>query len=297
MFNFSNSSSVKGSAYIILNVIRSLNILILLLIAASSVILMIPAKMPDGFTFFNDVALFFILMICIFLAISELPSFKAIGFIRAWYTRNWPVVGPGRGLKWFGLAMTILGCHTLGRLSDPRNGTDHMDLAFWRLCLAAGILAIAFGIINIVTSWLYSSKGGMTARELRSTGAVTETEKYYSNSGKSDSYDAYSTEGYESHRSESVRKEKGKSWWNRKAKKPEISGPMPHQPDLEKGEVMDDPLPSRSSPVIPGLQRPPSALHPIHGRQPSHARKYSNSHYSVASIDQFSQYPHDQNRI
>ncbi|KAK8094524.1 hypothetical protein PG997_001209 [Apiospora hydei] len=291
MFNVNNSSSVKGSAYIILNVIRSLNILVLLLIAASSVILMIPAKMPDGFTFFNDVALFFMLVICIFLAVSELPSFKAIGFVRAWYTRNWPAVGPNRGLKWFGLAMVILGCHTLGRLSDPRNGLDHMDLPFWRLCLAGGILAITFGFVNIITSWLYSGEGGLNARELRSKGAVTETAYY--NSGKSDTYDTYS-EDYESHRSDSVRKEKSRSWWPKSNKKPKISRPMPYEPDLEKGEeVVDDPVPSRSSPVIPGLQRPPSALHPIHGRQPSHPdhKRRPSSRYSLASnVDQFSQF-------
>ncbi|KAK8086999.1 hypothetical protein PG994_001973 [Apiospora phragmitis] len=291
MFNVDRSSSVKGSAYIILNVIRSLNILVLLLIAASSVILMIPAKMPDGFTFFNDVALFFILVICIFLAVSELPSFKTIGFIQAWYTRNWPAVGPHRGLKWFGLAMVILGCHTLGRLSDPRNGPSHMALPFWRLCLAGGILAITFGIVNIVTSWLFSGEGGLTARELRSNGAVTSTETY--SSRKADPYDTYS-EDYESHRSASVRKEKGRSFWNRGNKKPKISRPMPFQPDLEKGEeVIDDPVPSRSSPVIPGLQRPPSALHPIHGRHPSnpnHLRQPSGNRYSLASnVDQFSQ--------
>lgn len=295
MFNVTNSSSVKGSAYIILNVIRSLNILVLLLVAASSVILMIPAKMPDGLTFFNDVAQFFIMVICVFLIISELPSFKMIAFIRQWYSRNWPAVGPQRGLKWFGMAMVILGCHTLGRLSDPRNSIGNMGLPFWRLCLAGGMLAITFGIVNIITSWLYSNEGGLTARELRSNGATTETETY--SSGKPDPYNTYS-EDYVSPHSASVRKEKGRSWWNRGNKKPKISRPMPYEPDVEKGEeVIDDPVPSRSSPVIPGLQRPPSALHPIHGRHPSHPshmRQPSgqpSNRYSLASnVDQFSQF-------
>lgn len=58
--------------------------------------------------------------------------------------------------------------------------------------------------------------------------------------------------------------------------KPKISHPI-LQPDVEHGMSDGSPPESRQSPILPGVERPPSALHPavIGGRGP-----YT---YSVAS--------------
>lgn len=62
--------------------------------------------------------------------------------------------------------------------------------------------------------------------------------------------------------------------------KPVISDPQPFHPDLEVGESYDHQKMDRSSPIVPGVERPPTAMHPANLRPPPAPR---SSIYSVAS--------------
>lgn len=139
-----------------------------------------------------------------------------------------------------------------------------MPLAFWRLCLASGILGIVFGTFNIAASRVWSG----CVRTVRSQGATAAREDEY----LPDTHSGYAT----SQRSNSVKNEKRQRHSIFKRGKPKISHPMP-QHDVEQGMSDGYPPESRQSPILPGVERPPSALHPaiIGGRGP-----YT---YSVAS--------------
>jgi hypothetical protein len=254
MLGLSSVTAGKGWGYIILNTIRGINLLILTTIAASSVSLMVVAKMPNGFTFFSDVSLAFIIGVCVILVMSEL------GFCKTWINRNWPTVGHQAGFTWLGIAMIIMGSHTLGELSDARNSPETMSLPFWRLCIGSGVVSIFFGFVNILTSWLYGNKNGLCARNVRSNGATADN----------DNNNDYHDDKLPSYRSESF-KDTRKSRFTMfgRGGKPNISGPIRH--DIEQGD--DCPVDNRGSPVIPGLQRPPTLMHPA----------VRASEYSVAS--------------
>lgn len=243
MFSLDSSRGGRGAGYIILNILRCINMLILATIAASSVVLMVVAKMPNGFTFFNDISLLFIVGVCIIFIISEC-EFK---WSQGYFEEHWPVIAPHRGFTWLGVGMIVMGSHTLGELSDSRNNPDSMSLPFWRLCIAAGILAIVFGVANIVSSWLFSTKG-QGARSVRNDGAQSTTQ--------APAYDTYS-----SHSSNYSHNEKPQarsfSFYGNKSKinRSDIGAPIPQ--DLEAGHGED-----RRSPIIPEIQRPDSVLHP-----------------------------------
>lgn len=290
MFNITSSSGGKGSGYIILNVVRVLNIIVLTTVAAASVVFMVVGKMPDGFTFFNDISLAFVVVSSIILVISEI-DWKYNGFFNGWIEDNFPVISSHRGFTWLGAAMIILGSHTLGRLSDPRNSPKTMTLPLWRLCIGAGILAIIFGFVNTLLSWLFKGPDGQNARGIRKNGATNSLEQL-------------PEEGYSSHRTNSVKsnksvhKEKKRRTFFGRANKqasesqsalnsrPTISHPIPqdqYHHDLEKGYPRDDEeesIESRRSPIMPDVIRPPQATHPIF--------RNSLKAYSVAShIDRY----------
>lgn len=245
----------KGWGFIVLNIIRACNILVLTTIAVSSAVLMVVAKMPNGFTFFSDISMAFVVTVCFFLGLSE------IGVWGRWFTRNWPAFGPERGLTWLGFSMLMMGSHILGKLSDDRFTQDKMGVIFWNVCMAAGILSYIFGFTNVITSWWFGKRQGRNVRTFRNTGAIEPEENWHGS-------DSYST----SKTSRSSHKEKSRSIFNPfgKSRKPQISGPMPSD-DMEKGYAPMD----RGSPLAPEIQRPPTLQHP--------AIRRGSIHYSTAS--------------
>ncbi|KAK6081268.1 hypothetical protein SCUP515_02956 [Seiridium cupressi] len=246
----------KGWGFIALNILRACNIIVLTTIAVSSAVLMVVAKMPDAFTFFSDIAMAFIVIVCFFLGLSE------IGVWGKWFIRNWPAFGPGRGLTWLGFAMLMMGSHILGKLSDDRFTQDKMGTIFWNVCMAAGILSYIFGVTNVIMSWWFGKRQGRNLRTFRNTGETVPSEEF-PDTGSS----------YASQRTYSTHKEKTKSMFNPfgRSKKPQISGPM-HPDDIEKGFPPMD----RGSPIAPEIQRPPTLQHPA-------MRRGSFSGYSEAS--------------
>ncbi|KAI1481245.1 hypothetical protein F4774DRAFT_45534 [Daldinia eschscholtzii] len=256
-----SSSGFQGSAFIILQVIRACNLAVLLAVIFVSGIMMYFAKMPNGFQFFNDVSLAFVIAVAGLLFWSELP----IKTGKAMITRNWPAIGEDRGFTWLGIAMILIGCHHLGALSNKTYANEDVPFQVWQAIMASGIIAIAFGVTNAIASFVFSNKAsGVHAREVRNNGATTR--------------DVNFTEEYDSYRSNSVRKEKTKSRFSIFARgKPKISHPIPQ--DVEYGHSEDHlPIDDRSSPIIPDVKRPPTALHPAYNAGSRSSRYSEASH-------------------
>lgn len=269
MFSFNSSSGFQGSGYIYLNVVRALNIIILQAVAAACILMMVFAKMPNGYTFFADVSLFFIVCACFLLTWSELP----IKAGKSWIANHFPVISEGFGFTWFGVTMFVMGCHTLGALSHEPFTPATIPLPIWQLIIAAGILAMIAGVLNIVSSLVFKNKeAGVTAREVRNYGATTAESVAWASENNSQ-------------RTESIRNEKPKpSRINRLTgvftkKKMDISGPIgPVQHDGASAHGDSYPVNERGSPIVPGLDRPPTALHPLYygGRRSSHYSEVSH---------------------
>ena len=266
MFNFKSRTGFQGSGYVVLNGLRAVNIFVLAATAAACFLLIIFAKMPNAFQFFTDVTLLCVAAACCLLVWTELP----FDFGKGWIHATWPAFGPGHGFVWLGVAMLLMGCHTLGALSHEPYTKKDLGGTVWRVVAASGCLGIAFGILNVLASLLYSDRSErMTAREVRAKGATAHGHGSGGGSGS-----GYDTDGYSS-RSDSVRQEKFRS--RRMSRfRLAISRPLQSEQDVERGganhgnshgECPDNgggaaAIDDRSSPLVPQLKRPPTALHP-----------------------------------
>ncbi|KAI0479269.1 hypothetical protein GGR56DRAFT_370875 [Xylariaceae sp. FL0804] len=264
----------RGHAYIILNVLRGINITVLLAVMISSAIMMIFAKLPNGFQFFDDVTHFFVICVAGLLIFCELgvwqKGLEMIGTLG-------PVFANDGGFVWFGLTFFLLGCHLLGTLSSDVYTKKSVPKSVSQVIMASGVLAIAIGIINVIASFAFSSKQ-CDAHQMRSKGASD-------NKNPTAAYDGQSIGSYGSSMRKEYPTEKRKSAWANPFRKSKISSPITH--DMEQGPVVEhyapEELDSRSSPIAPGLARPPTALHPAN----------RNSFYSeVSHLDRF-----DDNKI
>ena len=80
-----------------------------------------------------------------FLIVSEVPIFPR------YFDRNWPLLGRKSGFITLAILMTMLGVEVLGNLHCQGHSIKgSLGLAFWRIILSAGILALVMGGINIV---------------------------------------------------------------------------------------------------------------------------------------------------
>ncbi|KAF7554409.1 hypothetical protein G7046_g6831 [Stylonectria norvegica] len=279
MFGMFNNDSLRGPGMIVLQVLRAFTLIGLATAVAACWTLIIKIDTANGFFFFDAASLFFTSTISVLLALSELP------FARGYFRRTWPVLSEQHGLTWLGLAMTLIGCNILGKLNQPANSSDKLGLPFWRLVLAAGILSITFGVLNIICSFIFhDGKNGINARSVRSQGSLATSIK--GAPIKSDPYnDQYSV------RSASLRNEKTKTkfmsmFWKKDAggkpsEKPTISHPMPAHYDVERNAGSDDEWDhDRRSPIVPEIRRPDTALHPINGAHTARSSYYSEAHMS-----------------
>ncbi|KAI1388752.1 uncharacterized protein F4822DRAFT_429368 [Hypoxylon trugodes] len=264
MLGVKSQSGFQGSAFIILQVIRCCNIAVLLAIIFVSGVMMYFAKMPNGFQFFNDVSLAFVIGISGLLLWTELP----IEFGKEMIGRNWPVISEARGFTWLGISMILMGSHHLGALSNDTYNNKDVPFQVWQAILGTGIISIAFGVTNIISSLIFSNKkDGVHAREVRNKGATTQ--------------DVIFHEEYESYRSNSIRKEKPKTrsfFFGKGDAKPKISHPIAVH-DIEHGHGDELPMvDDRSSPIIPDVKRPPTALHPAYNAGSRSSRYSEASH-------------------
>ncbi|KAI1291629.1 hypothetical protein F5Y03DRAFT_30582 [Xylaria venustula] len=255
MFGKGSSSGFQGHAYIILQVIRFCNVAVLLAVMVASVLMLIFAKLPNGFQFFADIVHALVFFFAALLIFTEIGLW---GKGQRFVARAWPMLGPDRGFSGLGAIMVLIGCHLLGGLNSGIYSADGVPSQIPQVIIGAGIISIAFGFTNIIASLLFKSEK-VRAREVRHAGATTRDVNFN---------EVYST------RSNSTRK-------------PEISGPMPanHQFQSDNSEYYGEDsksamsFDSRHSPIVPQISRPATAMHPALQRQ---------SVYSEAShIDRF----------
>jgi hypothetical protein len=279
---FLSTAASRGAGMIVLQVLRAFSVIALASALVSCWVLILNIETKRDWFPFEGASLFFLSCLPIFLIISEFP---AIRFVKNYFRKAWPAVCPEAGLGWFGTGMVVLGCNLLGKLNQAAFDTKHMGESFRQLVLAAGILNLIFGVINIICNFIWSDrKNKISAKDVRSKGSLAEP-------ANKEWLPSYSQDDY-STKAPSSRQEKAKSkfasmFWSRDDNngnnhtantagvRPNISGPMPTHQDFERDSLDEE----RASPIVPGIKRPDTALHPIHTR--------SSSRYSEANMSRF----------
>jgi hypothetical protein len=282
MFNLGANPKVRGSGHLVLNGLRAMTIIGLVSVMASSWAMIVIAGLAGQFSFFDTMAHFIVFLIAVFLTITE------VNLCRRYFEANWPVFSDSHSLAWLGASLIVLGCQVLSNMDKDKYSQEKLGMPMWRLVLASGILTISFGFLNIIASVIFrDGSQGITARQIRRDGSLAAPEP---------SYGAYS--GYSKH-SASLHNEKdeGVSRTRRftqmmnprnlqqqfRRSKIQISKPInvehtSSHVDLERRGSDDILTDDRASPIMPGLQRPPTALHPFHT---------GGSRYSEANMSRF----------
>ncbi|KAL1797253.1 hypothetical protein ACET3X_003859 [Alternaria dauci] len=174
-----SAEHLAGPGYIILNVLRGLNIIALASVVASSVVMLVKTFIISKFFFFDATSHVITAIAGIFFIVSECSLF------RNFYARNWPLLSPSHGFVTLGCAMMVVGLNLLGNMNKEATSQKSLTMPFWRLLVASGILAIVIGFFNVVASFVFRDKSRrITARMVRSRGAMTlhedlETESQY----------------------------------------------------------------------------------------------------------------------
>jgi hypothetical protein len=266
---FKNAAS-KGVGMIVLQVLRVLSVITLLASVASCWLLIIKIEHKRKWYPFEGASLFFLSCLPLFLILSEFPMVR---FLKNYFQRAWPAVGPEAGLGWLGTGMAVIGCNLLGKLNQPAFDSKKMGDSFRQLVMAAGILNLIFGVLNVMCTFIWSDRqAGVSARQVRSKGSLAEP--YAPDLPK------YTPDDYPS-RSSSTRNEKTRSkfismfWKGEGNERPNISAPMPTHHDFDRTSSDEE----RLSPIVPGIKRPDTALHPMHAR--------ASSRYSEANMSRF----------
>lgn len=158
--------SLAGPGYIVLNVIRVLNIIALLSVTIASFAMLVKTFVVSKFYFFDGVSHFItavlsskpypLLLLPHFVSQVCLPDISAvlfiiteIGLFRAYTARNWPLLSPSSGFVTLGILMIILGVSVLGNLNKEATSQQSLGTAFWRITIASGIVVSIIGIANI----------------------------------------------------------------------------------------------------------------------------------------------------
>ncbi|KAF2117579.1 hypothetical protein BDV96DRAFT_597496 [Lophiotrema nucula] len=166
-----SAEHLAGPGYIILNVVRAMNIITLLAVVSSSVVMLVKTFIVSKFFFFDATSHVVTALVGLFLVISECSLF------RGYFARNWPLLSPSHGFIPLGCAMMVLGLNMLGNMNKEATSQQSLSLPFWRLLVASGILAIIIGFFNVVVSYVFRDKSRhITARRVRSHGAITLSE-------------------------------------------------------------------------------------------------------------------------
>ncbi|KAF1811142.1 hypothetical protein P152DRAFT_80316 [Eremomyces bilateralis CBS 781.70] len=162
-----NSKSLAGPGYIILNVLRGMNIIALLSVVTASVVMLIKTFVVSKFFFFDAVTHVLRASVCLFLIVSE------IGLFRPYFARNWPLLSPKHGFVFLACLMMAIGVNILGNLNKEATSQESIGLAFWRIVIGSGIVVLVIGVFNLVASYLFRDRGlKVSARRIRSHGAV-----------------------------------------------------------------------------------------------------------------------------
>ncbi|OAA73879.1 hypothetical protein ISF_00780 [Cordyceps fumosorosea ARSEF 2679] len=252
--------NLNGFGYWVLQGLRVCTVITLLAAAAGCWVLIIQVDKYKTFFVFQCLSFFFTSMGCLFLITAEFPVIK---FLRNFYKESWPVLSDGHGVGWMGAAIVIIGFHVLGSLNEQGYDTDAFTGHFSQLVLASGILCVLFGCLNIIAALIWrDAKHGITSRDIRRDGSLA---------GDGATLPSYSASPAASVRNEKTRSKFLSKVWKRGGdnERPNISAPF--------SDERLNAQPRVTSPIVPGLKRPDTALHPMHGH-PDRA----SSQYSVA---------------
>lgn len=173
--------------------------------------------------------------------------------------------------------MIALGFNILGNLNKAATSVQSLGLPLWRVVIASGILSSLAGLFNVIATCVFCNRHlGITGRQVRSYGAAIPESK--ESIGKSFSLNSGSIRRAPSvlptHNATSDERRKSRFSFKLPI---QISKPISNDPNqFSKWEG------SRSSPVVPEIQRPATALHPINRQEPAPSYPRS-SRYSVAS--------------
>ncbi|KAI9054049.1 hypothetical protein LZ554_001220 [Drepanopeziza brunnea f. sp. 'monogermtubi'] len=249
-----SESNITGAGYITLNVIRVLNIISLLLVVVASWMMLVMTVKTSSFYFFDAISHFITSTVGLFLIVSELTLF------RSYFVAFWPLLSLESGFVFLGTAMMVLGFNTLGNLNKAATSVENLGLPMWRTVIASGILTSIMGFSNIVATFVFcDSKLGITGRQVRSQGASIPKDA----GTKSFSLSSGSPRASCSLPSYNAPADRQKSRFSFRlpvrSSRFEISRPVVQDPEqFAKWDA------SRSSPIAPEVQRPPTALHPYH---------------------------------
>ncbi|PHH85694.1 hypothetical protein CDD83_62 [Cordyceps sp. RAO-2017] len=276
-------SSFRGIGMVVLQVLRAFTVITLAAVGASCWVLIIKVDKERGYFVFECAVHFFRSLLCLALIVSEFPVLESV---KGYFRRNWPVVSDQRGLSWLGVAMLALGCDMLGNLNRPAYDADKLGPHFSRLTLASSVLAITFGTVNIVCSLVWRDRGeGITCRDIRDNGSLADARRQslpdYSSATYSNNPSSAATATTEKMRSRFASVFWKKAGGDKEKMKHNISGPFPvRQQDVERQATppCDN---DRLSPIVPGLKRPDTALHPMNtNTNGGRSSVYSEAHMS-----------------
>ncbi|KAM4066876.1 hypothetical protein HRG_000890 [Hirsutella rhossiliensis] len=264
-------SSFRGTGMVVLQILRAFTVITLATLAASCWILVINVDKDRSYFVFECASYFFTSILCVVLILSEFPVLKPV---KRYLRRTWPVLSDQHGLVWLGVALVVIGCNMLGNLNRPAYDPKNLGPHFSKLVLASSVLAITFGMLNVICSLVWrDGSEGINSRDIRTNGSLAESRRqslpdYTSTAETNPSFANEKT--LSKFTSLFSRNKKPKA----EKAKPKISGPFPAQPDVEQQRGQDD---DRRSPIVSGIKRPDTALHPMHAARES---IYSEAHMS-----------------
>lgn len=161
--------SLAGPGYVILNVLRGINIITFLDIIAASVVMLIKISMNNNFFFFEAVSHAITIIVSITLIVTELPFFEKF------FSRFLPQFGQAASFVPLSLVMLIMGVSVLGNLNNDDYSASSLGMPFWRIVASGGIMAMTMGILNLMASFIFADhEHSLTARQVRSYGAVAD---------------------------------------------------------------------------------------------------------------------------
>lgn len=175
--------SLAGAGYVVLNVIRVMNIIALLGVMAASSVMLVRMFNTRTFFFFDacdnlirviiagkensDHRFISVLTDRGFLILTETPLFKS------YFSRHWPLFSPASGFVMLGVAQILLGNGVLANLNKSNASQQSLGMAFWRLIIGSGIVIFVMGFVNILASYIFrDARMQLTARQVRSNGAT-----------------------------------------------------------------------------------------------------------------------------
>ncbi|KAL2138976.1 hypothetical protein VTI28DRAFT_5940 [Corynascus sepedonium] len=316
MFSLGQDSKLLGAGHVVLNVLRAFNMIGLAAVMMASMAMPILSGINHHFFFFDTITHVFVFFFATFLFVSELPvPWK---MLKGYYERNWPVLGPDHSLAWLGWGMVFIGFQILGDAWKPAYTVETLGLDWWRAMLAAAILSVTFGFFNICASIIFRTsfegprgeKVTVTSRQIRTHGNLAlqnaanksdDIEHSFASNYSPPHRDNWSARSWSKEEevvepSSAVRRLTrvfNPRNFNFRKSRIQISKPiLPQDMVVDDGVVVDRGHSShslghgtdggdRGSPVVPGLQRPPTALHPAYTGE----SRYSK--YSAAHMDRF----------